>query len=1488
MQSDSPKKEAAVKTPVVKKAISVPLLAGTAIVLAIVWAAAYYWHSVQVARSGDVVRAQAEALAEENEWRRAAEYMYWYTRMRPDDAQARVRLAEMWDRAATHPMQKGRAIGLYYEALGASPGEKETAIRCRLAELLFEAGRYTGAIEEATKVPQGDADRPKAQRLLALALYGQSQSRGQESAPPAAGVVGEALERALKLNPGDVQLAYSLAVAYRSQEGLLSKEQLKQAPDQQKRKEAADQLIEAMVRLNPSNPAALLADFQYREEYRLPGSAESLQAALKLGKDDVAVLVAAGDYARRQARLVRQQGGSAEDAGKLLDEAARHFRRITEVAPASEMGFLRLADLLLARSQPKQAVEVLRQGAEGVGTPSVVFHAMLAESLLRQGELDEVAKLFPALESGLARLDPNVPPPARRALQNLVKSAHARWLVAKRDYAGAIPELRQLAAARGSSPAEEPARLEALGMLGNAYAAVRQWDQAALCYEQLATEQPQSIQSRLAAAMAWSSAGRADAAVAHLRQAVALDKDGAPEPWLALARAELDAQLRLPKAERQWASFRKALAEAKKARPGKPLAQPWVARLLEADYLVAEGEQQGKREEKVREAAELLRKSEKEFASFSDSLKGLVPAYEALGLPADADRVLGRLEATGATPDEVCLLRAGLLLHRNEREKARALLEARLKVAPAAVPSALERQLVAILFQGGQVKEATDRLIALQKREPKNTDLLCLLADLALEEGNLDQAKTWEGELRALERADDGPLSQYYEARRLLAQASGPQDPGFLRALDLQAKLQSTRPAWPSTHVLRGMILELQGRPEEAAEAYQNAIRLGERRVWCYQRLAAALVRAGQYAKADEYLARLGDQVQKDQRLSVLELSVAVQRGQMDRALDLARRAVQQRPTDAMAQLRLSEVLLAKQDNEAAERCLKEAVRLAPADPRAYRLLFAFYVRLKRPEQARPVMEEFSSKAKVSPAEKALSLAQFHEMLGDRKNAAAQYRESMRLAPENPLVQARLAEFFLQGDPGEAEREITAALQLAPNSNPLRRSLAAVLASRGGQQGWEQAQGLLHQADGNASQKAVDERLEAMLLSRRGGAENVAKSRQILEGLVADPERAAPIDRLLLAGVLEAEGKVVETRQQYLALLGRPNPIPAYMAAYLEWLLRRIPRAEPAQKRILQNDAADWMKRLEQAAPDALGTTALKARWLHAEGRTAEVDTVVESAASKAEKTLAGDVGRVPGLALAIGNLYSELALHKNAERWYGRLRDLTPQQYEPLAICLARQGRAREGIELCLARVKADAASVQPILSLASVLLQTSPSSDDRRLAEPTLDEALVKWKDNPDVLFQVASVRIMQQRLADGEKLLRQVLALSPKSVLALNNLATLLGERAASVQEARELIDRALEIAGPQPVLLDTKGMILVQDGKPKEAVPLLEAAASGPYPDPRYNFHLAAAYARLGDTAKAKDAFGKVDRAELKKQVLTPNDQTYLKELEAKLR
>ena len=94
-------------------------------------------------------------------------------------------------------------------------------------------------------------------------------------------------------------------------------------------------------------------------------------------------------------------------------------------------------------------------------------------------------------------------------------------------------------------------------------------------------------------------------------------------------------------------------------------------------------------------------------------------------------------------------------------------------------------------------------------------------------------------------------------------------------------------------------------------------------------------------------------------------------------------------------------------------------------------------------------------------------------------------------------------------------------------------------------------------------------------------------------------------------------------------------------------------------------------------------------------------------------------------------------------------------------------------------------------------------------------------------------------------------------------------LLAETPARRQEALEYIERAIEAAGPQPMLLDTKGTILLYDGKAAEAAPLFEkavSAAKSAGPDPRYCFHLALAYDRLGEKRKAGAAWKRPAKAD----------------------
>jgi Tfp pilus assembly protein PilF len=217
------------------------------------------------------------------------------------------------------------------------------------------------------------------------------------------------------------------------------------------------------------------------------------------------------------------------------------------------------------------------------------------------------------------------------------------------------------------------------------------------------------------------------------------------------------------------------------------------------------------------------------------------------------------------------------------------------------------------------------------------------------------------------------------------------------------------------------------------------------------------------------------------------------------------------------------------------------------------------------------------------------------------------------------------------------------------------------------------------------------------------------------------------------------------------------------------------------------------------------------------------------------------------------------------------------------LAISLARQGRPAEAVRLCVDAAKADQ-SLQPALTVASALTAGKPGKDDHARAEPILARAIQQHKDDATLLAAVATVRLVQGRTEEAIAMFKDVLRLAPNDVVALNNLASILGDLPDRRAEALETVEQAIRIAGPRANLLDTKGTILARDGKAAQARPLLEKAVSASRSDPRYHLHLAEAYLQLGEREKAKASFSRARDTNLTSQILTPSDEKAIEELQ----
>ena len=1166
---------------------------------------------------------------------------------------------------------------------------------------------------------------------------------------------------------------------------------------------------------------------------------------------------------------------------------------------------------------PTETVETWRDLAgkvwergRDVGNPnSVELNHRLAEVLMSQGRLDDAKESLERLSQGLNELASRLARPNRRSLERAVRMLWAQYHAAKGEHQNAIVKLKRVLADRPDSDAEAVQAYQAEMLLARVHDSLARLDRedediflknmklSVEAFERAAKLQPRLLQPRVAAFGARATTSGPSEAIEDYDAAISqsfLAKEETvtdaqrSEAWYQLALAHFQSELRLPKERRNWAPFDAAVSRLMPTDGETSLENAWRLDVLRANYLVIIGAEQGDREKGISDALELLHQTEdqEQYATSADFLRQLVLGYEKLKAPKDADRVMEKLEILTGKSATMYVLRSSLHSSRKQYEKARGILIEGLKTLPPSDHGTLRQSLAQI----NRVEDQRKRL-ELYQEDQTNVELISQFIDRAFEQRNLLEVRHWEQALRELE-GPGSPHADYAKARQLLAGATDLEDAKFREGVELLGQIERKEPNSPQIRMLRGMVLRAQGKSQEAVEAYQDAIRLGAHNLPVFEEVVALLGTQEKFDEARTYLAKAKEHGLSSKRLSGLEIAVASADGQSDQAEQVARKLIADYPDDPLGQIGYAQLLVVNKKVVEAEAAFKEALRLAPADVRVHGAMLDYYLQTERNDLARQTLERIEKQVDLPKARLASVLARGYERLGDVEKADANYREAQRLEPESIPNRMRRADFLARNDKSdEAETILRGILKDDPRADAARYRLADVLVARGGKAEWQEALQLLEQSGTDENVLSLDQRLQALLLIRRAGRENLEKATELLEGLALQVKEPADSDRLLLIQVyqadidrLEGEGdadgaakKLQAAQAQYDALVGRANPNPAHLASYAEFLIRNNQAGA----------ASGYIDQLDKLSPDNLGAAQLRARCLQSQNRTEEIKPLVEELAKKLlDKNTADDPEKEAQLVLNVGRVYSGVELHQEAERWYRRLLKTEPKAYAPLVTSLARQGRMQDVVNVCQEAAESDQ-STGPALVLALALVSGKASDEECRIAESLLQGAMEAHPDNTALLFSVANVRIFQKQMDDAATLYRRVLKLDPNHQIALNNLATLLSELPGRSEEALETIDRAIDLAGEQAALLDTKGTILLHAGKPEQAVPFLEAAAFSSVSDPRYHFHLAVARFRSGDLNKARKALREATQGDLMSKFLTEMDLQLLAELEKEL-
>jgi Flp pilus assembly protein TadD len=391
-----------------------------------------------------------------------------------------------------------------------------------------------------------------------------------------------------------------------------------------------------------------------------------------------------------------------------------------------------------------------------------------------------------------------------------------------------------------------------------------------------------------------------------------------------------------------------------------------------------------------------------------------------------------------------------------------------------------------------------------------------------------------------------------------------------------------------------------------------------------------------------------------------------------------------------------------------------------------------------------------------------------------------------------------------------------------------------------------------------------------------------------------------------MAQILEREAELSEDKsllfeaQVHLrTVANRAPPSAEWLSRYIEFLLRHggvrsVDSNEDSASRRSNSDIAEQkevflaeaeakisdLRKMISAGDRELAalTVAFQASLVKARGRESEAKAIVsEYVAHEVEANQ--DQDSQARRYLTAGKLYTSIGLHAEAEVWYRRLMDLSPSSYVPVVQSLLAQDKQQEAIELCL-KISKDKLTPEIATLLARVTTIAEEPAAEISEVQTAIETAMEDHGGDVELLQAEAVRKASSGRYADAVAIFRRVLEIDPDNALTLNNLATILAEAPASREEALELIQQAIEIAGRQSALLDTQGTIFLDAGNVEQAILCLEEATAGGAPDARFYLHLAAAYHRAQRDDDALRMLTESHEFGLKNTILTESDRKLL--------
>lgn len=496
----------------------------------------------------------------------------------------------------------------------------------------------------------------------------------------------------------------------------------------------------------------------------------------------------------------------------------------------------------------------------------------------------------------------------------------------------------------------------------------------------------------------------------------------------------------------------------------------------------------------------------------------------------------------------------------------------------------------------------------------------------------------------------------------------------------------------------------------------------------------------------------------------------------------------------------------------------------------------------------------------------------------------------------------------------KALEALETALEVDPESSEAMTALASLYIDTGQADKAIDALERVNRAEG------MDRRRAQMLADAYQKAGEHGKAAEMLEELLADaqdqggntlPLRRALAQSLMFAG--DFDGAV----EQYEALLeAEPRSAEHYL---------RIAQIRREQRRY--SDAWDNLK---QAQKYASGPMELEVKYntvmlLEAEQRTAEAIEGLEQILTDTEKLDYEEQER------GARTMFLEHlgALHRTAEDYdaandaYARILELNPTaapRVRALQIDTLRSGRRyNDALEASKKAVDEYPDSRQLRIQRATLLAEAGNASEGAKILDELLDgspadmeiyltlaqvyekgklfdkglEAIEKASESADnerkeqaVLFAHASLLERAKRHEESEAKFRELLQKDPDNSSALNYLGYMLADLNVKLDEAHDMIQRALDLEPDNGAYLDSLGWVYYRQDKLQLAERYLKRSLEQYGADPVVHTHIGDVYFKLGDKEQAQKHWER-SLEEWRKNAVADRDAEEIEALKQKL-